>query len=109
MRTQFFHAGARVIEAHEKRLKVGIMDVMSDVQVKSAWPRRTVPCIEVMDRASAQIMRRLAGPEKIRLACTLGDGLRHMMAHYVPTQHPDWTLEQIRAEVASRVARAGTS
>ena len=86
-------------------LVLDIIEQMSTNPGQPLFPRRTEPCIEVVDQASAVIMRRLSGTEKIRLACTLGDGLREMMGHFVQTQHPTWSAEQVGAEVARRVAR----
>ena len=62
-------------------------------------PRR----IEVIDRKTAEIMRRLSGTEKIRLACALGDGLRRMIRYHITQTHPDWTENQVRRELARRV------
>ena len=58
--------------------------------------------IEVVDRASAEIMRRLSGGEKMRLACQMGDRLRRMVRRQVEREHPEWTEEQVRRELARR-------
>jgi hypothetical protein len=63
---------------------------------------KDLPRFDIIDRKSAEFMRRLSGVERIRLACALGDGLRRMVRHHLETQHPDWSDEQIRQEMMRR-------
>lgn len=58
--------------------------------------------MDVIDRASAELMGRLPGMERVRLACALGDSLRRMVKHHLRTKHPDWTQEQILRELLRR-------
>ena len=58
--------------------------------------------MEVIDRKSAEFMRRLTGEQRLRMACKLEDGLRRMVKHAIRTQHPDWTDMQVLRELARR-------
>jgi hypothetical protein len=62
--------------------------------------------IEVIDDQTAEAMRRLGGPRRIRMMSELSGAGRVLMAARVRDQHPDWMPEQIRLEVARRLRNA---
>ena len=62
--------------------------------------------IEVIDDQTAEAMRRLGGPRRIRMMSELSRAGRALMAARVRDQHPEWMPEQIKVEVARRLRNA---
>ena len=62
--------------------------------------------IEVIDEQTAEAMRRLGGPRRIRMMSELSRAGRALMAARVRDQHPEWMPEQIKVEVARRLRNA---
>jgi hypothetical protein len=62
--------------------------------------------IEVIDDASVAAMRRLGGVGRLRMMNELTRAGRALMAVRIRDQHPTWTGDQVRAELAKRVRDA---
>lgn len=63
-------------------------------------PRR----IEVIDDVSAAILRKMSGAERLDMGRRMFRSMRAELVHFLRTQHPEWSEEQVRREVARRVS-----
>ena len=61
--------------------------------------------IERLDPEVARILRGKSGMERLRLAHEAWELARDRLTAFLQGKHPDWTSEQIRQEVVSRLAR----
>jgi hypothetical protein len=61
--------------------------------------------IEVVDDAVAEVLRRKTPAERVAMLLEANVTLRTLVEGGLRTQHPDWTDEQIRTEVARRMTR----
>ena len=58
-----------------------------------------------MDKREAEILRRKTPAERLALANDLCRAVRDMMLQSVRSAHPDWTNDEVKREVARRIAR----
>ena len=63
-------------------------------------PRR----IEVVDDNVARILRGMSGMYRLRLAHEAWDLARQRLTAFVSANHPEWNVEEVRKEVAKRLA-----
>ena len=63
-------------------------------------PRR----IEVVDRASAEVLQRMTGGQRVVAACRLFSSARAMLRQQLAGAHREWSPEQVERELARRVA-----
>lgn len=61
--------------------------------------------IEVMDDDMVEVVRRMSGAQRLQAANAMFNAARKMIAARVREQHPEWTEDQVRAEVARRMLR----
>ena len=61
--------------------------------------------IEVVDDAVAELLRRKTPAERVAMLLEANVTLRALVEGGLRTQHPDWTGEQIKAEVTRRMTR----
>lgn len=61
--------------------------------------------IEVMDDDMVEVVRRMSGAQRLQAANAMFNAARKMIAARVGEQHPEWTEDQVRAEVARRMLR----
>jgi hypothetical protein len=59
--------------------------------------------IELLDDAMVEILRAKTPAERLAMAFDCNRTMRLRMAGHLRTRHPDWTEEQIHAEVARRM------
>jgi len=59
--------------------------------------------IEVVDEAVAEILRRKTPAERLAMVFNCNRTMRLLIAGGACNQHPDWTDEQVKAEVARRM------
>ena len=72
----------------------------------SASPPPVDPArIERLDPGVARILRGKSGMERLRLAHEAWELARDRLTAYCRARHPDWSPDQIRREVAARLAR----
>jgi len=64
--------------------------------------------IEVVDHAVADILRRKTPAERVKMISDAHRMARLIVEGGLRTRHPNWTDQQIKAEVARRMTR-GTS
>ena len=67
--------------------------------------RHQLSHIEVMDDATAEMLRGKTSVEKIAIVCDANETLRILVAGGIRWQHPDWNDEQVRMEVIRRMTR----
>ena len=60
--------------------------------------------IEVVDHDVARILRAKSGMERLRLAHEAWDLARQRLTAFVSANHPEWSVEEVRKEVAKRLA-----
>jgi hypothetical protein len=60
-------------------------------------------CIEVVDRMSAEIFRKMSSQRRLEVAFGLRAMARQIMVGSVKHFHPDFTKEEVEREVARRV------
>jgi len=58
--------------------------------------------IEVVDRAMADIFRKMTPAERIRLGFNLWLSARRMLLFHLGKIHPDWDRKKVEEEVAGR-------
>lgn len=63
--------------------------------------------IEVVDDNVAAVLRRKTPAERIQMALAANRMVRLRIAGHLQTIHPDWSQEEIQAEIARRM-RLGT-
>ncbi|MBL7133787.1 MAG: hypothetical protein ISS78_06795 [Phycisphaerae bacterium] len=59
--------------------------------------------IEVVDDAVAEVLRRKTPAERIAMVFDANDTMRLIIAGGLRTQHPEWSDDDIAAEVAGRM------
>jgi Rv0078B-related antitoxin len=59
--------------------------------------------VEVVDEAVAAILRTKTPAERLEMAAASGRMVRMMVRAAIQTDHPDWSEEQIRAEIVRRI------
>ena len=67
--------------------------------------RHPLSHIEVMDDATAEMLRGKTTVEKLAMAFAMNRTARQLIAGGVRWQHPDWNDEQVRLEVIRRMTR----
>lgn len=68
------------------------------------YPRLEVRRIEVMDDEMAAVLRAKSGAERLQIAFGLFESARRMLTSMLAADHPDWSEERLRREVARRLA-----
>ncbi len=63
-------------------------------------PRR----IEIIDDQMVEILRAKTGAERLRIAFGMWESARRMLTSMLTADHPDWGAEEVRREVARRLA-----
>ena len=66
--------------------------------------KRRPPIVEVIDDQMAEVLRGKTGAEKLAIADRMFRDARQIIVSSVRTLHPDWSDEQVRREVAGRIA-----
>jgi hypothetical protein len=64
--------------------------------------------IEVVDHAVADILRRKTPAERVKMMSDAHRMARLIVEGGVRTRHPDWTEDQIKAEVVRRMTRGAS-
>jgi hypothetical protein len=59
--------------------------------------------IEVVDQAVADVMRRKSPAEKVAMVCAAHRTAKRLMAAGIRRMHPDWSDDDIQAEVCRRL------
>jgi hypothetical protein len=70
-------------------------------------PRR--PVVEMMDEATAEIMRQKTPAERLKIAFDMWDFAFDMIHANLRREHPDWSAEEVQRETARRIGSGGNS
>ncbi len=62
----------------------------------------------MVDEEMAAVLRGKTGVERLRIAWGLRESAQRMLASYLKSEHPDWSEEQVLAEVARRLSQAAS-
>ena len=60
--------------------------------------------IEVVDEAVAAVLRMKTPADRVAMIEDANRFARSLIAGHLKTQHPNWSIDQIRSEVARRIA-----
>lgn len=64
--------------------------------------------IEILDDAVVDVLRRLTPAQRLAAVFDCNRTWRLRLAGHLRTRHPDWSDDQIAAEVARRMARGAS-
>ena len=67
-------------------------------------PRPFPKKIETIDDEMLPFLRAMTGAERLQVANRMFLSTRRMLTTHLTAEHPDWTAEQIQAEVSRRIA-----
>ena len=60
--------------------------------------------IEVLDQAMAEVLRQKTPAQRLQIGFRLWDSAKRMLTAHLSAEHPDWTQEDVNAEVVRRLA-----
>lgn len=63
---------------------------------------RKVPCIELLDEAMVEVLRRKTPVERVAMVFDAEQTMRLMLEAHLHSRHPNWDAEQISREIARR-------
>ena len=66
--------------------------------------RRAPRNIEVIDDATAAMLRRKTGAERLQIASRMYAGARQMLLSHLRQLHPDWSEDRVTREAARRLS-----
>ena len=59
--------------------------------------------IEIPDRATAEILRRMTSAQRLEVANRMWISARNAVEHILMSEHPDWSADEILRETAKRM------
>lgn len=68
--------------------------------------RQAIDRLEVVDDDMAEVLRAKSGPERLQIAFGMFESAHRMLTAMLTAEHPDWSEEHVRQEVARRLAHA---
>ncbi len=71
-----------------------------DPSVLRAFPKK----IETIDDEMLPFLRAMSGVERLQVANRMYLSACRMLTHHLTAEHADWSVEQVQAEVARRIA-----
>lgn len=60
--------------------------------------------IELLDDEMAEILRHKTEAERLRIAAAMYRSARTIIRGAIRTEHPNWSVEQVNREIASRIS-----
>ncbi|WP_437227889.1 hypothetical protein SH661x_000607 [Planctomicrobium sp. SH661] len=63
--------------------------------------------MEIVDREMAAVLAAKTPRERLEIGWGMWRSARRMLMNLIRAEHPDWTSEQVNAEVARRLASGG--
>ncbi len=72
------------------------------MQIVTTLKRR--PCIELLDEAIVEILRRKTPAERVAMIFTANRTMRLRLEGHLRTVHPDWDTSQVMQEIARRMS-----
>ena len=65
--------------------------------------------VEIVDTAVARILRSKSGAERLEMAFEMYESVWDMLSNKLSTDHPEWTEDDVRAEVVKRLSHGYTT
>ncbi len=75
---------------------------MTAATAKPTLRRR--PVVEGVSNEMARVLSKKSGAERLAIAAAMFRSARRMIESHLRTEHPEWSSEQLRTEVAHRLA-----
>ena len=67
--------------------------------------RRNRPCIEILDDAVVEVLRRKTPAERVAMIFAANRTMRLRLEGHLRTRHPDWDTQAVLREIARRMCR----
>ena len=67
--------------------------------------RKNRPCIELLDEAVVDVLRRKTPTERVSMIFAANRTMRLRLEGHLRTRHPDWGSQTVMQEVARRMSR----
>ena len=85
-------------------IEPGVCRPPSERRTIQAMSRPFPKKIETIDDEMLPFLRAMTGAERLQVANRMFLSTRRMLTTHLTAEHPDWTAEQIQAEVSRRIA-----
>ena len=67
--------------------------------------RKIGPCIELLDQAVVDVLRRKTPTERVAMIFAANRTMRLRLEGHLRTRHPDWDSQAVMQEIARRMSR----
>lgn len=67
--------------------------------------RKSRPCIELLDDAVVEVLRRKTPTERVAMIFAANRTMRLRLEGHFRTRHPDWDNQTVMQEIARRMSR----
>lgn len=67
--------------------------------------RKIRPCIELLDQAVVEVLRRKTPTERVAMIFAANRTMRLRLEGHLRTRHPDWDSQAVMQEIARRMSR----
>jgi hypothetical protein len=75
------------------------------VSVPDRSLRKSRPCIELLDEAVVEILRKKTPTERVAMIFAANRTMRLRLEGHLRTRHPDWDDQAVAREIARRMSR----
>jgi hypothetical protein len=75
------------------------------VPVTDRSARKNRPCIELLDKAIVEVLRRKTPTERVAMIFAANRTMRLRLEGHFRTRHPDWDSQTVMQEIARRMSR----
>ncbi len=73
--------------------------------VTDRFARKSRPCIELLDEAVVEVLRRKTPTERMAMIFAANRTMRLRLEGHLRTRHPDWDSQALMQEIARRMSR----
>jgi hypothetical protein len=74
------------------------------VSVPDRSARKSRPCIELLDEAIVEVLRRKTPTERVAMIFAANRTMRLRLEGHLRTRHPDWDSQAVKREIARRMS-----
>jgi hypothetical protein len=74
------------------------------VSVPDGSARKNRPCIELLDEAIVEVLRRKTPTERVAMIFAANRTMRLRLEGHLRTRHPDWDSQAVKREIARRMS-----
>jgi hypothetical protein len=75
------------------------------VPVTDRSAQKNRPCIEILDEAVVDVLRRKTPTERVAMIFAANRTMRLRLEGHLRTRHPDWDSQTVMQEIARRMSR----